>query len=78
MSIFFKYFKININYIFGSVVIITMLLLSNVTHFKKIKMNNSTSYCYTSDPRADVGYYKYWTNKFPETVILKFCNDIKL
>ena len=78
LSIFFKYFKININYIFGSVVIITMLLLSNVTHFKKIKMNNSTSYCYTSDPRADVGYYKYWTNKFPETVILKFCNDIKL
>lgn len=79
LSIFLKYFKININYILGSLAIITLLLFSNVSHFKKIKINNSSSFCHTYGTKESFGYYyEDWTNKFPKTAILNFCNDIKL
>ena len=77
LSIFLKHLKVNVGYIFGSIAILTILLISNITHYEKIKSGNNESYCYSSmKPIENLTYYKYWTSKFPEAVISKLCKDI--
>ena len=77
LSICLKYLKFNFNYIFGSIAIITILLISNISHYETIKSGNNKSYCYSPmKPIENLTYYKYWTSKFPEAVISKLCKDI--
>ena len=56
-----------------------LLLNSNIKHLKKIKIQNSVSYCshFVNFEVADE-FYEYWTNKFPKEIRKKFCNDLNL
>ena len=77
--IIIKHLKINKNYIFIAIILMVLLLNSNIKHLKKIKIQNSVSYCshFVNFEVADE-FYEYWTNKFPIEVRKKFCNDLNL
>ena len=77
--IIIKYLKINKSYLFIAIILMLLLLNSNIKHLKKIKIENSTSYCsrFENFEEADK-FYEYWTSKFPIEVRKKFCSDFNL
>ena len=77
LSIFLKHLKINISYIFGSIIILFMLLFSNFSDLNELKKENITSLCYSfnQDDEDTYSFYKYWTSKIPSEKTNKFCID---
>ena len=77
LSIFLKHLKINTSYIFGSIIILSLLLFSNFSDLKKLKKENITSLCYSlnQDDEDTYSFYKYWTGKIPSEKTNKFCID---
>ena len=76
LSIFLRHIRVNSSYFFGSLIIITTLFFSNISHFERLKFANVDSICQTWDEKQAITFYKYWTKEIPENIILKFCNDV--